>query len=853
MFRLDGRLFKYSNVIGSSSIYVGTFTFDECDVKSIEMAAYDSDLDEYFTIIPTNYGEWELYSNVVSSLDETMLFTVPVYFEYIDACGDRQSIKEEYTVYGLSAVRLNNTTIKYIENIATEIGTAELITLHGSFFEETMSVFLTNPNHECVKINDDELVWSLSNDGLDDKVSFVLTDKYVIHGTDGKETCGIYEIYLGIGECGANTLLAGTGDATMAFENNIGLIRYKYNAENYAEFGNTAEGAAANTTDKACLYKTDMRLIYDNNDGNGNELLNGGAAGKYGKTMYIRIKPDMDCSAMRYFHVKVKYDQMLIYRHGEQILNGVQLFDGDIVWLSAQFDGTDGLWVVREGDWEGLQTLLEEETVESSGNPCADPVQVPLPVDASTFIDLGARVDDNVDRRCNSDVPVKYGSQVVCGEKVYPGDILLLTNQSDGRDGIWEVTCADWIFRGPVSSASGTLVDQTSNIIFQNDIDFCVCQRNPGKSHVFHIWYYYLNAGCYLASAVRTVKIICSGGTLFPTGNAVVTEYSIATGTESSLITDTSRTAGDPIKEDCVQKTQNYDYINRIPSGETQIGCGSEIIKAPSCENICNCRHYYTIEPDSTYKGSRDTSGFSIVFWQYGEGGWHLYAYIGSGRYDTGMEYYVYHLHTEGLASVDKVDVNQDEEYIIDGPNGGIETFRTKNAWFVEHGGKLSNGFGLVDDSWKFAVYNEYGEKTGEYTHILGAETMKQQWSIKCTTVFLANRTYAEKETAFNMRITCEDMHDAEKTDLAKEYLVGMKGVWGFKYYKSVVSKEVLVDMYNSYSCVSIPTWNALSTDDVDEEWYAFATDQCYDSEGNEVECEDWDEQSAVIIPDTKR
>lgn len=848
MFSLTGRIFNYRNVGEGIATPVGYVLYDAGEVKDILNVAYDSDDDDNFAIVREDVG-WVLYTLVSEASTESVEYDVPLLFEYVDADGNEAVVSETFRIYGVSESRLHTPYIKYIENLATRVGTTELVTVHGAYFDESMKVFLT-AGEFCMAIPADELEFTHGNaDGTDDSVSFVMKPEYGMSDASG-ELCAVYDIGLGVGDCGSMEIMT----ADVEFGGKIGLIRYRYDSAS-EEAGKIAAAGNAPSTNAKCFYTSSIRLRYDTTDPSGNGYADGGAGGKYGDTMYVRLGPGQDCTRMRYYRVKLKYNRRLGRIRDEQVLDGVRLETGDLVWLAAQMDETEGLWIVQDGPWIGLGTYLsDEESYAEDWDPCNSDPQVPLPVDYTVLPDLGATVADEVSGVCSSNVPVKHGSQVVCGRMRVPGDVLVLTNQIPsgagdyyGQDGIWEVTCSDWIYRGPAGAVAGNTVDQSGSIIVQTDVDFCKCG-------VYHIWYYYLNGGCYLATATRTIKVICSGASIVPGNNVVITDYSVTKGTDGVLVgAGGAGTAGDPVREDCVRDpgvtdgpSGTYDAQNAVGAVEFDSGCIGDApsLRAPNCTYICDCPRHYTVKFDNEYTSSRSGNGFTILFWQHGSDGWHLYAYIGTGNARVGMNYFVYHLHCDGVATRAKVDVNEDIEYRIKDRFGVYTTERTRDAWFVEHGGVLADGFGIVDDSWNFSELDENGDRVMRYKHVLDADTLYQPWSLSCTSVLLATREYGEGEDASCLRTRCADMVNPLKTGICERYISGMEHIFGFRYYRTVLPIDTFCDIYNDYTCVIGDTWNALSTDYYYSEEYGrrvrdvIVTDQCYDADGNECDCE---------------
>jgi hypothetical protein len=602
-------------------------------------------------------------------------FEVPVYVEYVNAFGDRDNWKGTFVVYGKGAT-VKKPTIQYINNIATKVGSTEYVTIYGHDFNDELAVFLDRPDGTCVKLSGTDLYRQYGTSDGYDTISFIFGKPFVALDSKCNEICGTYAIHLGYGECDAYSVEAGTFDYETAWNNNLYLIRYKYDSYS-KEASEQTPGGSMTTVDPKCFYTNELKLATDDYSSD-SKTTTGGVSGNLGSNIYFRIKPDTDCTKLGYYLVKLKYSRNLPKRAGELTLDGISLVEGDLVWLDKQFDGGNGLWIVQTGEWLGLKTYLEGQGGYGAYyNPCQRVEQEPLPVDSNVIADLGVHVKDKVTVACNGDVPVTvpdgndkskkipYGSQKICNTIVRPGDTVLLTNQSEVANGIWEVTCAEWIQRTEnVPAHSGTSISGDDFVVVQNDIDFCTCQHN-GKN-IFHIWYYYLNGACYLARASRTVKITCRlKGRLFPSQGVDVTDYKIAAEANSDLVTDSHRTAGDPVKETCMEEVENYDADHRVDIKDNRYGCGTEVIVAPNGMKICRCEHVYNIDKETAFS-TRDRNGFSIVFWQYDESDerWHLYAYIGAGRYDIGMNYYVYHICTSGIAGEDDVDENTDVGYI---------------------------------------------------------------------------------------------------------------------------------------------------------------------------------------------
>ena len=800
---------------------VGSLVYDSDVVAGIIDARYDAECEGDacpFRMVRDFNGTYILESTIVETEISHAAYSVPVYIKYLNTVsGNEDEVRVVFTVYGRGAVMEAEPYVKYIRNLASRVESYEKVDILGGNFDEDMNVMLSYDGWRKT-VPHSELVFG--TDGSWEIISFVMNPGLAMKSPDG-EPCAVYDINVGYGEGDGFIALAGSGDAKMAMENNVGLIRYKYDAGTLAEQKKASAGTVV-TTNTPCFYATELNMVYDSTDSRGNAAQDGGASGKYGKTIYWKVDRNVDCETVRYVRVKLKYNKRLDVRRGEMVLDGISLVDGDIVWLAGQMDGTDGLWIVRPGDWDGLRDYVDPpEDTGTEGDPCIDPPPAPLEVDGSVFVDLGARVDDSVDHRCAQDVPVKYGIQTVCGYTVKPGDIILLSNQSTpGHDGLWEVTCADWIFRGAVDDNGTTSFDASGMVLVQNDIDFCACAKSL-KNPIYNIEYYYLNAGCYLASAVRKVKMLCSSvGGIVPNNNVVITDYVITVGANRELVMDTGMTAGDGVPEDCTKPNDNFEQANGDNISEVYRGCGESgtYIVAPDCRNICDCPRYYLL--DTKFDNTKVGNGFTMTFWQFGEGGWHLYAYVQQKGVGTGVAYYVYHLHVCGIATVDMVDENTDV-YIVDG-NGLPTTKRTKDAWFVEHGGVLADGFAMYDDKWTFVVqdvdedgnlvFDENGMKVTHVSHELSADTLYQNWML-----------HAPSSTGYQGTRMLAHAAMIGEAEVAE----GMLHTYGFRFYHVPLSKERFCELYNSSStgCVCRETWRGL------------VTDQCYDSDGMPTDC----------------
>ena len=812
MFGLTPRVF---NVKPFAQVGILT-VLDENSGITITDAGIDSDDPEIngrFDIedLP-RYGDMDESWNVAWKGEETVSgmvrYDVPVYIEYVNEHGDRDNWKGTFAVYGKGA-DVKKPAVQYIDNIATKVDTTEYVTIYGHDFNDDLVVFLDRPDGTCVSLSGKDLYRAYGKDGGYDTISFIFGKPFVALDSTCSEICGTYAVNLGYGECGANSIEAGSADFTTAWDNNLYLIRYRFDSTN-KELSEQTPGGMMTTVDPKCFYSTEIELVKDDYDSDSKSPSSGGVTSSLGSNIYFRIKPGTDCTKLAYYRVKLKYSRNLPKRAGELTLDGVALSEGDLVWLDKQFDGGNGLWIVQGGDWIGLKSYLDGQSgYDEYYNPCQRPEQEPLPVDSNIIADLGVHVKDKVTVTCDSDVPAekRYGTQKICNTIVRPGDTVLLTNQSDGANGLWEVTCAEWIQRSEnVPARSGTSISGDDFVVVQNDIDFCTCQHN-GKN-IFHIWYYYLNGACYLARASRTVKITCGlKGSLFPSQGVDVTDYRITAEANSDLVTDSHRTAGDPVKETCMEEVENYDADHRVDIKDGRYGCGTEVIVAPNGMKICRCEHVYNIDKETAFS-ARDRNGFSIVFWQYdaSDKRWHLYAYIGAGRYDLGMNYYVYHLCTNGIAG--EGDVDENVEVGLLGEDGRPMDETTHDAWFVTHGGKLAEGFGMFDDTWNFKLVDEETDEVS-YSHVLNEKTLYSMWSVKCTTTMCGIRIYRD-DSLLRKSCTCElkdgkkvdpncvGMDEAEATSQVMTDVIATPDTWGFKFYNEALSKGHLCNIWNS-------------------------------------------------------
>jgi hypothetical protein len=118
----------------------------------------------------------------------------------------------------------------------------------------------------------------------------------------------------------------------------------------------------------------------------------------------------------------------------------------------------------------------------------------------------------------------------------------------------------------------------------------------------------------------------------------------------------------------------------------------------------------------------------------------------------------------------------------------------THDAWFVNHGGKLAEGFGLFDDTWNFKIVDEENDEVS-YSHVLNEKTLYSMWAIKCTTTICGTRVYRDGSI---LRTTCDDMADVEKTSSVMVDVIPTPDTWGFKFYNEALSKGRLCNIWNS-------------------------------------------------------
>ncbi len=444
----------------------------------------------------------------------------------------------------------------------------------------------------------------------------------------GREVCGKSRI-----------VLSGKGcDGTeAAYRVDFPVIRYVYDGSNF-------DGKY--TTGANCIYVSPIELNTDDDPNNVNTPMK-----TYGKDMYVKLRDAESCCKMKYISVKVKYNEYLQHKYGERVLNGIQLQENDLVWLTSQFDkdspddeddtesvkavSENGLWVVKKTAWEYYG-----------------------PVTDDMFIDLGARVTETVAATIDTNVGRRYGNYWIGSVNLRSGMIVNLQNQEDGQDGLYRIMCGDWKYLGKAGPYSGNSIDMSNDIVTYNDIDFCKCG-------IYHIWYYYLNGSCVLNTATRTVKVVgkCGPkeGTLVPGKRIRITDYQIKTEVDKELMPGNS---GDPLIDDCVKNVESFDKQYRFDVEDIVLEdtCIAGAV-LPDCNEGTLCDHEYGAfsKGENDKYNSSDYSGFSIVFWQADMdddrvGSWTMYALVGRTSKNP-KEYVAYRLHQVGAATTEMVDV----------------------------------------------------------------------------------------------------------------------------------------------------------------------------------------------------
>ena len=721
------------------------------------------------------------------------------YYEEDDLTYKRVDVNVFATVFGKELP-----TITYVENLASRVDEAASVVVHGTNMTDGLSIKLTNGEAEYV-VSPEDIEFEIDEDGVGTATFTVYPGMLATDG-NGSEPCAQYNIYFSYGD-------QVFGDPS------IGLIRYKYDSETDEQQRYSTEGV---TIEKECYKTGSMSLVYNTVDENGNTVTNAAADPRFGNDIYVKIDPDAKCTDYFYTMVRLKYNKNLTHKAGLLKLDGIQLLDGDVVWLAHQtIEEENGLWVVHAGSWQGFNQESASCEIDCYRVP------TPMPVDDKVLVDLGARASYPVDYVCRDNVPYKCGSRTICNYKVSPGNVVALLNQENGEDGIYLVTCSNWVKLADLleSDVNGTTVDFTSRIIVQNDIDFCKC------GGLFHIDYYFLTPSCYMHHLQRTVKIICVGASIAPNAEGHqfrITEYQIRVGEEDALIGNNGRTPGDPVKETCVVDNEDFDYDFGLGLIEhRQFVQDPKCIQTPMCDSICDVPRIYNLRMPSGYSNSNDRNGFTIKFWRLEDDGWHLYAYVASGTQMTGMDYYVYHLHVKGKATESMVDVNEHD-------------------WFTETTGVIAGGdagdaFGICDDKWEFLIGYDADDKPVTRNG-LDSETLYMPWRISCTT-----NLFAHSYPHSTLRTTCTDMDDAAKMldavgDMCEDcngtgvdpetglvcqtcggdgknpdgYLVGMKHLFGVAYYTTTMSKGQFVAEYNQYdpNCIWYIVNEVLVTDD---------------------------------------
>jgi len=853
---LGSYTFKYDTEDFDTSV---TFGADDGRVRSVELEALNGSSGFYLT--EENDNVLLNFPNIPSSETEaygkyTLRFVLG-YTDYDD---------EDYDIYDVVYTRIDvdvyatrndydDPSILYIENLASRVGEPASVVVHGENLTDGLGITLVAGVDEYI-IPSEDIRFDIGSDGSGTAMCTIFPGMLATNA-DGTEPCAQYDIYFSYGKHRYDDIYKS------------GIIRYKYDRENDEMQRYSTEGV---TRERSCYETGSMSLVYDTVDENGNPVMHPEADPKLGNDIYVKnrkydvtdpskvfdkpidryglrtmsddgfelndgdvvllshqefdayngywiVHPTFwkhvhNCDEFIYTMVRVKYNKNLSHKSGELKLNGIQLHSGDVVWLARQtVESENGLWVVSDGIWEGYDPFTysrEDNTVADCHADCVSS-KFPYPVDDSVIVDLGARASYPVDYVCRDDVPDKCGSRTICGYRVDPGKVVALLNQENGANGVYLVTCDEWEKLSDVTDemVDGTMVDFTGNLVVQNDIDFCRC------GGVFHIDYFFLTPSCYLHHLQRTVKVMCADASIAPNAEGhqfKVTDYQIITGEEDSLIGNQCRTPGDPIKEECTESNDDFEVDFGLGIVEhRQYVENPQCIRSPACSGICDIPRVYNLRMTNDYTSSNDSNGFTIKFWRYEGKSWHLYAYVGSGTQQNGMDYYVYHLHVVGKATENLVDVNEHD-------------------WFNVTTGVIASGdgadsFGICDDTWT--------------QHNLNEDTLYQPWRIKCTTNLLAH-CYDDSDRPHISRTTCADMEIGWKTTAAigdedvEGYLHGMPHLFGVAYYTMAMSKSQFVAEYNKYDpeCIWPYSIEVLATDEdtVDAEGmpagnYGIATD----------------------------
>jgi len=123
----------------------------------------------------------------------------------------------------------------------------------------------------------------------------------------------------------------------------------------------TDQDASLSKGNEECARKATLTLVYDDD----------GARGDYGRVQTVIVNPDMI-----YEQVFLKYNTSFDWiTGGEVTLDGIELLDGDHVYLAGQtISLEDGIYIVRAGTWDFYKSVTDD-----------------------VFIDLGARAVDEVD------------------------------------------------------------------------------------------------------------------------------------------------------------------------------------------------------------------------------------------------------------------------------------------------------------------------------------------------------------------------------------------------------------------------------------------------------------------------
>lgn len=872
-------------------------------VRSVELESIRGVNEPFYLSIGDNDDVYLNYPTVPSlqgkAYKKIPLRFVVGYTDYSDEEYEDLDVRYELQTVELYAVSFgdHDPSIQYVENLASRVNTSVGVVVHGAYMTDGLGISLYNGETEYV-VSPEEIKFDIDIDGTG-TASFDLTPDMFTDGAE--EPCSLYGIYFSYGKqrYGDDSISLirykydeetealqrfstesvtrekkcyDTGTMELVFDRvdgngnlvpnpgadpslgndivirNPGLSYYENNhyvyhgavddLYGYLTLKNSVEGDRIQVMENGELRMFgDVSLdleqgiaieltAQEDESENGLWFVTGGE--------WVRNP----CDAYVYTMVRLKYNKNLTHKAGQLKLSGVQLYEGDVVWLSAQAEESEnGLWVVQSSNWTGFSAYGPSTSIGCPDNCAA--VEKPFPVNKFVIVDLGARASYRVDYVCGDEVPYKCGVRTICNYKVSSGNVVALLNQASGGNGVYLVTCGNWVKIADIqdSDVNGTVVDLTNQIVVQNDIDFCEC------GGVFHIDYFLLNPSCYLWHLQRTVKIMCGNASIAPNSSKnqfSISEYLISVGEEDALVGNRGKTPGDPVRESCTVDNEDFEYDFGMKLVERrQYVKEPACIPSPLCDSICDIPRIFNVSMTNGYSSSSDRNGFTIKFWRSETDGWHLYAYIGSGTPTIGMDYYVYHLHVRGKATENMVDVNEHDWFST---TSGV--IADGDGLVFDNEGHIigSDSFGLCDDKWEFRVIDINGVPHIEHT--LNSETLYMPWRISCTTNLFAHCINIDHEP----RVTCADMGMGAKTVAAvgdmcdscagtgedgngnpceicngsgrspSGYLVGMLHLFGVGYYTTAMSKAQFVEEYNQYvtgtDCIWKDVVDVLATDD---------------------------------------